>query len=81
VSIEEMAACYVGELRELRPHGPYYLGGYCFGGTVAYEMARQLHAQGEQVALLALINCVPQLSPLMKKKSAVHHWTAPRVSS
>ena len=34
-------------------------GPYCFGGNVAYEMARQLHLQGEHVALLALINCMP----------------------
>jgi thioesterase domain-containing protein len=39
--------------------GPYYLGGYCFGGNVAYEMARILQQQGEEVALLALINSGP----------------------
>jgi len=58
-SIEEMARHYIMELRAFQPIGPYYLGGYCFGGNVAYEMARQLHAQGETVALLALINCMP----------------------
>ncbi|HEY6168610.1 MAG TPA: alpha/beta fold hydrolase, partial [Verrucomicrobiae bacterium] len=58
-SIEEMAAQYVADLRAFRSHGPYCLGGYCFGGNVAYEMARQLEAQGEDVALLALLNCAP----------------------
>lgn len=58
-SIEEMAARYVVELRLFQPQGPYFLGGYCFGGNVAYEMGRQLHAQGHEVALLALINSVP----------------------
>jgi thioesterase domain-containing protein len=53
--LEEMAAFYLQELRTLQPQGPYYLGGYCFGGHVAFEMAHQLHAQGEPVALLALI--------------------------
>lgn len=58
-TIEEMAASYIADLREHQPHGPYLLGGYCFGGIVAYEMARQLQAQGEEVALLALINGSP----------------------
>ncbi len=57
--IEELAAQYVTDLRAFQPHGPYYLGGYCFGGNVAYEMARALRAAGEEVAMLALINCVP----------------------
>ena len=59
-TIEEMAAHYIAELRVLQPEGPYYLGGYCFGGNVAYEMARQLKAQGQKTALLALINCAPR---------------------
>ena len=58
-TIEEMAAQYVADLRRVQPRGPYYLGGYCFGGNVAYEMARQLQEQGEQVAALALLNCAP----------------------
>ena len=58
-TIEEMAASYVAEIRERQPQGPYHLGGYCFGGNVAFEMARQLLEQGEEVALLALMNCAP----------------------
>jgi thioesterase domain-containing protein len=57
--IEDMAAQYAADLCAFQPNGPYYLGGYCFGGTVAYEMARQLRAQGKPVALLALLNCAP----------------------
>jgi thioesterase domain-containing protein len=55
-TIEEMAAYYVQEIRALQPHGPYLLGGYCFSGLVAYEMAVQLVAQGEQIGMLALID-------------------------
>lgn len=58
-SIEEMAAHYVANLQRVQPRGPYHLGGYCFGGVVAYEMARQLAHQNEQVGLLALFNCAP----------------------
>ena len=58
-TIEDMAANYVADLRSHQPQGPYFIGGYCFGGVVAYEMARLLDAQGQKVALLALINCTP----------------------
>jgi surfactin family lipopeptide synthetase A len=54
--IEQMATNYLKEIRNLQPEGPYYLGGFCAGGVVAYEMAQQLHAQGQEVALLALID-------------------------
>ena len=57
-SVEEMAGYYLRELKEVQPHGPYYFGGYSFGGTVAYEMALQLVAQGEEVALLAMFDTV-----------------------
>jgi len=55
-TIEAMAALYVKEIRRVQPQGPYYLGGYCMGGTVAYEMAQLLKAKGEDVALLALFD-------------------------
>jgi len=58
-SLEEMAAHYAAELRACQPRGPYFLGGYCFGGNVAFEMARQLQARGQRVALLALMNSAP----------------------
>jgi amino acid adenylation domain-containing protein len=55
-SVEEMAAHYVGELREFQPSGPYHLGGYCMGGAVAYEMARLLREEGEQVGMVAMLD-------------------------
>jgi len=42
-------------IREYRPHGPYYLGGWCLAGHVAFAIARELCRQGEEVALLAII--------------------------
>lgn len=60
--IEDIAAQYVSDLRKIQKQGPYRLGGYCFGGNVAYEMARQLRAQNQHVALLLLINCWPNNS-------------------
>jgi thioesterase domain-containing protein len=55
-TIEELARAYVADLRAVRPRGPYCLGGYCFGGVVAFEMSQQLQAQGEEVEFLGLIN-------------------------
>jgi aspartate racemase len=58
-SIKEMAAHYIKEMREIQPAGPYLLGGRSSGGTIAFEMACQLHAIGEKVALLALFDTFP----------------------
>ncbi len=58
-SIEEMAAEGIVAMRRVQPSGPYRLGGFCFGGVVALEMARQLRAAGQDVALLALMEVSP----------------------
>lgn len=73
-SVEEMAVQYLQDIRSVQPEGPYFLGGYSFGGLVAYEMARQLTARGEQVAFLALFDTAPghvkpQTSSLLKSLS------------
>ncbi|MFE6498071.1 amino acid adenylation domain-containing protein [Streptomyces sp. NPDC057748] len=57
--IEEMAAGYVAEIRSVQPHGPYHLLGWSFGGLVAHAIAAELEAQGEEVALLALLDSYP----------------------
>ncbi len=65
LSILEMARYYVTLLRKFQPQGPYYLGGWCYGGIVAIEMARLLQATGARVGLLALLETValpPSLS-------------------
>jgi len=53
-----MAARHVEAIRLYRPHGPYELGGFCTGGYVAFEMARQLVAEGEVVTRLVLVDCL-----------------------
>lgn len=55
-NVEELAAHFIQELKTVRPQGPYNLGGYSFGGIVAYEMAQQLKAAGDEVGLLAMID-------------------------
>jgi amino acid adenylation domain-containing protein len=59
--VEDMASVYIKALRDVQPTGPYLLGGWSFGGVVAYEMAQQLLAQDEQIALLALIDSVSKI--------------------
>jgi thioesterase domain-containing protein len=54
-TIEEMVAFHLETLRAVQPEGPYLLGGFCNGGVIAFEMARQLRSQGEQVDLLVLV--------------------------
>ena len=78
-TVEEMAAHYVHEIRQLQPTGPYYLGGHSFGGKVAFEMARQLLALGEKTALLAFFDTAnDRLDPsptgvgFLRHRSRVH---------
>ncbi len=54
-TFEEMAGEYIHEITSLQPKGPYYLGGYCLGGAIAYEIAQQLNAKGYKVALVSMI--------------------------
>ncbi|WP_293128195.1 non-ribosomal peptide synthetase [Microcoleus sp. bin38.metabat.b11b12b14.051] len=66
--IEDMAADYIAALRTVQPQGPYFLGGWSFGGLVAFEMAQQLLAAGEEVALLAVLDT---LAPVAANKPSV----------
>jgi thioesterase domain-containing protein/acyl carrier protein len=59
-SIEEMAVTYIDEILAVQPEGPYFLGGYSFGGLVVFEIARQLQARGHTIALLALLDSYPR---------------------
>jgi amino acid adenylation domain-containing protein len=54
--IEDMAAHYLEEIHTVQAKGPYHLGGFSLGGLVAYEMACQLVARGEEVGLLVLFD-------------------------
>jgi amino acid adenylation domain-containing protein len=67
--VEDMAASYIGEIRSVQPHGPYFLGGYSFGGVVAFEIAQQLRAQGEESKLVVLFDTFCP-SPLEAKPMA-----------
>jgi thioesterase domain-containing protein/acyl carrier protein len=59
--IEDMAQFYLDAIRELQPYGPYLLVGFSLGGLVALEMAQRLSANGEKVALLAMLDGYPNI--------------------
>ena len=54
-SVEEIAKQYIKEMKEIQKDGPYYIGGWSFGGIVSFEMARQLVNSGEEVKKLIII--------------------------
>jgi amino acid adenylation domain-containing protein len=56
VSVEAMAECYTEWIRKIQPTGPYSLGGWCFGGVIAYEVAGLLMDAGERIELVAAID-------------------------
>lgn len=71
-SVEETAQFYVDEIRKVQPHGPYQLGGGCYGGLVAFEMARVLEQLGEPVAALFLIDSLNKGYPKFLSKWEVY---------
>jgi amino acid adenylation domain-containing protein len=58
--IEDMASLYLEAIRAVRPQGPWHLGGWSFGGLVAYEMACQLAEQGKPAGLVAILDAAPR---------------------
>jgi thioesterase domain-containing protein len=61
--IAEMAAYHVDTIRAVQPHGPYFVGGMCAGGVIAFEVAKQLQERGESVGLVAIIDAADPAAP------------------
>jgi thioesterase domain-containing protein len=79
VSVEGMAARYIEYLKQIQPTGPYALGGWCFGGVIAYEVAGRLRAAGEEVELLAAIDSrapIAENIPETADDSTILSWFA-----
>jgi FkbH-like protein len=57
-TVESLAERYVSEIRKVQPHGPYQLFGFCFGGVVALEIARQFREIGEEVELITMVQSI-----------------------
>jgi thioesterase domain-containing protein len=71
---------YLDELREVQPRGPYHLGGFCFGGVLAFEAARQLAEGGEACGLLALIDVTPADFPSLVSSGFLARYRVFRVA-
>ena len=54
--VESLATEYIRAMRRLQPEGTYMLGGMCAGALIAFEMARQLEAEGQRVAMVAIFD-------------------------
>ena len=70
-SLEEVAAAHLQSIRAVQPEGPYLLGGFCIGAYLAYEVARQLQAQGQQIELLLLVSPSEITYTDIKKSQAI----------
>jgi len=68
-NIAEMVAHYIEKIRSVQPHGPYFLGGLCAGGTLACEIAMQLQSAGEEVSLVAIIDAADFNTPVQMQAS------------
>ena len=55
-AVGDLAASQVSAMLAIQPDGPFYLGGYCLGATVAYEMACQLRQLGHEIGMLAIVD-------------------------
>ncbi len=73
VAVAELVRQAYDAIRSVRPHGPYLLGGFCRGGIVAFETARQLTAAGEEVRLVALFDTpAPGYPKLLRSRTS--YW-------
>ena len=73
-SVEAMATEYLEEIRRIQPRGPYYISGGCVGGVVAFELAQQLRADGEEIDVLVLIDSNYPTRPRMMRNHLVNLW-------
>ncbi|WP_445629004.1 non-ribosomal peptide synthetase [Nostoc sp. DSM 114167] len=64
ISVEETATRYLQEIRKIQPNGPYLLGGHCYGGVLAFEIAQQLQNKGQTVSLLVVIDAILSETPI-----------------
>jgi amino acid adenylation domain-containing protein len=74
-TMHDIAACLLGKILATQPKGPYLVGGYCLGGTLAFEIASQLRSAGHEVSLLVLLD--PPTSAFVKRYSRSPRLTEP----
>ena len=70
-TVASIASRYLEEVRAQHAGGPYRFGGFCFGGMVAFEMARQLSSEGELVDLIVLLDCLAPGPQFLHQKTVM----------
>lgn len=76
--LKNIAAKYLEYLLEYQPEGPYYLGGWCYGGMIAYEMACLLEEQGKQVKLVVMLDSQSVTNERLRALARENHRTVSR---
>jgi thioesterase domain-containing protein/acyl carrier protein len=66
-SFDEMVSTYVAAIRRVQPRGPYAVAGYSYGGAVAFEIAKRLEAEGDEVGFVGVFNLPPRISGRMNE--------------
>ena len=64
-SFSDGFSCYFTAIKRTQPHGPYAMLGYCWGGTIAFELGKRLEAMGDQVSFIGGIDNPPDLKRIM----------------
>ena len=59
--IEDLAAYFAAQIRAFRPGGPYIIAGYCAGGTIAFELGRQLLQERAAIKVVVLYICASMI--------------------
>lgn len=83
---EEIAAHYIEQIKNVQPEGPYFIGGYCASGILAYEMAQQMTASGMELGWLALFEAYTPEATVAKSsgkylEDKLTYWKAGLISS
>ncbi|MFC0598401.1 non-ribosomal peptide synthetase [Streptomyces palmae] len=66
-SFAEMVSTYVEAIRRVQPSGPYAVAGYSYGAAVAFEIAKRLEADGDEVRFVGVFNLPPRISDRMNE--------------
>ncbi len=70
-SIESMASAYLKEMRTVQKTGPWFVGGHCFGGNPAFELARQLEAAGDPASAVIVLESMPPPGAAVPEQSEI----------
>ncbi len=77
-TLAEFAAPLIAAIREAQPTGPYFIGGWCTAGILAYEIARQLAEDGAEIGLLVMVHAANpvhyrRITPRQMRVSKIRH--------